>query len=156
MLVAIIDCLVSSELDILAKTLQRDGIQCVSSDESLELMHEKMSLYSSQPLVIYGTSSLQVPYDDCPRLWLCCGPEIEYDEQHAAWLLGNDGDASNDDELADHLARREKAIRCGYTLVTYVDALSFMANVLATRCVDSMNLGNKAADIILRHVPKHL
>lgn len=148
-LTAILDCLVSSELDIFINTLTRDGIRCLSSDTPLETLHDQLSTFTDQPIVIYGASSLQVPYDDCPRLWLCCGPEIQYDEQHATWLLGND------DEVRSHLERREQAIRCGYKRVTYVDALSFMANVLATRCVDSMNLGNKAADIILRHVPKN-
>jgi hypothetical protein len=147
-LTAILDCLVPSELDIFINTLTRDGIRCLSSDTPLETLHEQISTFSDQPIVIYGASSLQVPYDDCPRLWLCCGPEIQYDEQQATCLL-----VPND--IGRHLERRERALRCGYKRVTYVDALSFMANVLATRCVDSMNHGKNAADIILRHVPKN-
>lgn len=91
-LTAILDCLVSSELDIFIHTLTRDGIRCLSSDTPLETLHDQISTFNDQPIVIYGASSLQVPYDDCPRLWLCCGPEIQYDEQHATWLLGNNDD----------------------------------------------------------------
>lgn len=159
-LTAILDCLVSSELDVFINSLKRDGIRCLSSDTPLEILHEQISTFSNEPIVIYGASSLQVPYDDCPRLWLCCGPEIQYDEQQATWILQKNDDNDNDDdggggkEIRRHLERRERALRCGYKRVTYVDAQSFMANALASRCVDSMNLGKTAADIILRHVPK--
>lgn len=152
-LTAIMDCLVASELETLISTLRRDGIRCLSSETPLETLHEEISTYATQPIVIYGKSSLNVPYDDCPRLWLCCGPDNASDEKHATWLLGGES-AAADYGFAEHVERRQKAMRFGYKLISYVDALCFMANVLASQCVDSMKLGNKAAGIILRHVTK--
>lgn len=152
-LTAIVDCLVSSELDQLVQTLERDGIRCLSSDISLETLHDEIRKYASQPIVIYGASSLDVPCDDCPRLWLCCGPELESDIKHATFLLGGK-DAAAAAGFDQHVSRRDRALRSNCRLVSYVDMMSFMANALAKQCVHSMNIGDKAADIILRHVAK--
>lgn len=147
MLTAIVDSLLSSELEVLVQALRRDGIRCLPSDTPLEELHGHLSSYANEPIVIYGVTTLEMPYDDCQRLWLCCGPEIQYDEQHASWFLGKPLEEKD-------VHRKEKAISYGYKLVSHIDALSFMANVLATNCVKSMHLGNKAKDIVLRHVTK--
>jgi hypothetical protein len=154
-LTAIVDCLVSTELDHLIQTFERDGIRCLSSDLSLDALHDDIRKYAAQPIVIYGASSLEVPCDDCPRLWLCCGPELdtEHDVQHATLLLGGT-DAAAAAGLDQHVLRRDRALRSNCKFVSYIDMMSFIANALAKQCVHSMNIGNKAADIILRHVTK--
>lgn len=140
------DCLVAAELRCLVKTLEREGVCCLSSEEDLDKLHDAICQQSSQPIVIYGAASMEMPYDDCPRVWLCCGPETSLDIQEATALYGDTP------ELREGLRRREKAGRLDYRFLTYVDTLSFMANELARRCVQTMNLGEKAANIMLRHV----
>ena len=142
MLTAIMDCLVQSELECLIKTLRRDGFLCLSADTWSD---EEISKHLARPIVIYGPDSLHVPYDDCPRLWLCCGPEVDHDITQAPLR----GTVTEDD-----LARRAAAVRCDYHFVTYVEALCFMADAVAKQNVHSMGMGDKAADIILRHVQK--
>ena len=146
MLAAILDCLVAAELKCLVDTLKREGVSCLSSEEDLDALHEAISQYSAKPIVIYGPSSMNIPYDDCPRVWLCCGPESSLDIQEARAFYGDTP------ELQEGLRRREKAERLGYRFMTYIDTMSFLANELARQCVKTMNLSEKAADIMLRHV----
>jgi hypothetical protein len=145
MLTAIMDCLVQSELECFIKTLRRDGFLCLSADTSIDTLHDDICQHSARPIVIYGPDSLHVPYDDCPRLWLCCGPEVDHDMTQAPLR----GAVTEDD-----LARRATAVRSDYHFVTYVEAMCIMADAVAKQNVNSMGMGDKAADIILRHVQK--
>ena len=141
MLVAIVDCLVSCELQELVKTLERDNIRCLDSDvESIDTLHDQIEARMSEYIVIYGKRSIDLPHDDCPRLWLCCGPEKCHDLIHAPRL----GPVTEQD-----IERREKAIRCDYNLVTFVEAQAFFADLIAKKCVQDLNLGDKATDILL-------
>ena len=145
MLTAIMDCLVQTELAGLVTTLRRDGILCLPADTCIDILHDELGKHVTQPIVIYGAASLSVPYDDCPRLWLACGPSVDHDISHAPQLgTVTDGD----------LQRRTDALRADYQSVTYVEALCFMADAVAKQCVHSMGLGEKAADIVLRHVSR--
>lgn len=147
MLVAIVDCLVPQELACLVSSLTRDGILCLPAGSSIDVLHDTISTQTAVPIVIHGKDSLHVPYTDCPRLWLCCGPTTDDDIVHATTFWPHD--VSDTD-----LRRREKAMCCAYERVTYVDALVFMADVVAKQCVSSMGVGERAAEIILRHVKK--
>lgn len=141
MLVAIVDCLVSCELQGLVKTLERDNIRCLDSDvESIGSLHDQIEAHMSDCIVIYGTRCVDLPYDDCARLWLCCGPETSHDLVHAPRL----GPITEQD-----LERRARAVRADYRLVTFVEAQAFFADLVAKKCVQDLNLGDKATDILL-------
>jgi len=139
MLVAILDCLVSCELQELVKGLEREGIRCLSAS-CIDTLHQDIETYAAQPLVIYGEHSIDLPYDDCPRLWLCCGPEVSHDLVHAPRL----GTVTNTD-----LERRAKAIRAEYRLLTFVQAQCFFADISGKQRVEKLGLGDKATDILL-------
>ena len=84
---AIVDCLVSCELQELVKTLERDNIRCLDSDvESIDTLHDQIEAHMSEYIVIYGKRAIDLPFDDCARLWLCCGPEKCRDLVHAPRL----------------------------------------------------------------------
>ena len=86
MLVAIVDCLVPCELHELVQTLERDNIRCLSTDSAdsyIDTLHDQIEAHMSEYIVIYGKRSIDLPYDDCPRLWLCCGPVLSHDLVHA-------------------------------------------------------------------------
>lgn len=146
MLTCILDSLVEHELECLVSTLRRDGILCLPTSTPIDVLHDTISKNIDVPIIIYGPDSLHVPYTDCPRLWLCCGPRVQDDIAHATQYFSP---LSNDD-----LVRRERAMCCDYLRVTHVDALVFMADTVAKQCVHSMGVGGKAAEIILRHVKK--
>lgn len=146
MLTAILDCLVQSELECLVAALRRDGIVCLAADTPLDTLHDQLEKHAADPIVVYGPASLDVPYDDCPRLWLGCGPDPHVHDTEQALLRGPVTDQD--------MERRAKALRSDYELVSYVEALSFMANAVAKTCVNSMGLGEQAADILLRHARK--
>ena len=141
MLIAIVDCLVPREIQELVKTLERDNIRCLSADsESIDTLHDQVEAHPMESLVIYGRRGLDAPFDDCARLWLCCGPETSHDLVHAARL----GEITEED-----VERRARAIRTDYRLVTFVEAQAFFAEILAKKCVENLNLGDKATDILL-------
>lgn len=145
MLIAVVDCLVEAELATLVATLTRDGIVCLPSHTDICRIHETLAQQSLRPIVIYGPESMNIPVDDCPQIWLCCGPEVACDRQEATALYN-----------VQHaeLERKEKAMRCGFRCMAYVDVLCFMANAQATQCVKTMNVQGKAAEIMLRHVKR--
>jgi hypothetical protein len=143
MLVAIVDCLVPCELQELVKTLERDNIRCLSTDAAdscIDLIHDEIESHVADPIVIYGKRGIILPHDDCDRLWLCCGPETSHDLVHAPRL----GTVTEQD-----LERRARAIRADYRLVTFVEAQAYFAEILAQKCVQGLNLGDKATDILL-------
>lgn len=143
MLVAILDCLVPCELQELVKTLARDNIRCLSTDSAdfcIDKLHDQIEAHVADPIVIYGARSIDIPHDDCDRLWLCCGPEKSHDLVHAPRL----GPVTEQD-----LERRARAIRADYRLVNFVEAQAFFAEILAKKCVRDLNLGEKATDILL-------
>lgn len=146
MLIAIIDCLVVAELQTLIDQLTRDGIVCVASNTDICWINDTLAGKSAQPIVIFGDESMHIPVDDCPRIWLCCGPEISTDENEA-WAFH----AINDPGI---LERKHTAIKSGFRCMTYVDVLCFVANEQAKQCVKNMALDEKAANIVLRHVKK--
>jgi hypothetical protein len=148
MLTAVLDSLADGEVAELVRVLTRDGFVCLSSTLPIDELHQQLSEYVDKPVVVYGEASVNLPLDDCPRLWIGCGPEggiPACDEQAAARLVPVEA-------LNGHLERRALALRLGYQLVSFVEALSFMANVMAKKRVSAMGLESKAADIVLRHV----
>jgi hypothetical protein len=145
MLIATIDCLVQKELDILVQALHRDGIVCIPSNADICRIHETLGHQSASPIVIYGAESMNIPLDDCPRIWLCCGPTVSHDEAEAIEFHKVKREA---------FARKTRAMQCGFQKMTYVDVLCFAANEQAKTCVKTMNLDGRSADILLRHVKK--
>lgn len=144
MLIAIIDCLAPAELQTLVAHLTRDGIVCLSSDVDICRINRQVSEQSDKPIVIVGPDGLNIPFDDCPRIWLCCGPDVSFDEKEAK--------ARYHVHDPEHLARKRQAIQCGFRCMSYVDVLSFVANEQAKQCVKNMELDKKAESIVLRHV----
>ncbi len=145
MLIATIDCLVDTELRMLVQALTRDGIVCLPSDTDICNIHETLGKHRGTPIVIYGRESMDIPLDDCPRIWLCCGPTVSQDEAEAIDFHKVKEDA---------FVRKTRAMQCGFRRMTYVDVLCFAANEQAKTCVGTMNLDDKSADIFLRHVKK--
>jgi hypothetical protein len=180
-LVAIIDSLASTELDELVRVLRRDGFVCLSSSLPLEELHDTIGSRSQKPIVIYGDRSMDVPYDDCARIWLSCGPTIDddVDISHALVLhrwdratplaaftarCGVDSNNVNvtalhdgdDDDAAFRggLARRTRALSREFQFMTFPKALSFMAEAIAFQRVQSMGLNDGESRLLLRHVTK--
>lgn len=173
-LVAIVDSLVSTELEALVTILRRDGFVCLSSALPLEDLHNTVETKRAQPIVIYGDRSMDVPYDDCSRIWLCCGPTADNDVSHAAALHYYlkkdtatsfadfahtfDADAVHENApspmFAEHLARRQRAVQCDFHFMTFPRTLSFMAEAIAPERVESMGLEDGVRRIVLRHVTK--
>ena len=152
MLAAVLDSLADGEVAALVAILERDGFVCLSSAMPIDELHDKLSEHVEQPVVVYGEASVNLPLDDCPRLWVGCGPEggsADHDAKAAADLVGLDA-------LPAKLERRALALRLGYQLVSFVDAMAFMANVMAKKRVTAMGLESKAADIVLRHVKRNV
>jgi hypothetical protein len=144
MLTAVLYCLVPSELDALVASLRLDGFVCVATATDLDEMDRILRRHVDQPIVLFGPESLRVPVDDCPRLWLCCGPEVDRDLDEAAFLLRGP-------VHPQALERRRQALALAYQCVTFVDARCFLANAVAKQCVASMGVEGKAAKIVLRH-----
>lgn len=140
MLVAIVDCLVERELDALVASLRRDGYICVPASTDLPEIDEALRKHLNEPVLLFGKESLRLPMNDCPMLWLCCGPETHRDDVEAAYLNRAPNDAAS-------LRRREQALAYGYRQVTFIDARCFLASFTA----DSMGMEGKAAEILLRH-----
>ena len=150
MLVAVLDSLADGEVAALVAVLQRDGFVCLPAGLPIDELHEKLSEHVEDPVVVYGETSVNLPLDDCPRLWVGCGPEggsAEHDAAAAAAMVSADA-------LPAGLERRQLALRLGYQLVSFVEAMAFMANTMAQKRVSTMGLESKAADILLRHVKK--
>lgn len=169
MLVAIVDCIDETELKTLVTTLERDGFICLSCDqESIEDIHNNIRNWKSVPVLIYGARSIDLPYDDCERLWLGCGPQ-GYDERKderfacmlEAWRASSDvslAEFSANFDMDEHqesetfkeaVRRRDTALRSGFRLSCFVQATSFAATFLATQ---KFNIADSAAqDILLRH-----
>ena len=145
MLVAMIDCLVEAELRTLISTLKRDGVVCVSSSSDICDIHDTLGQMSLHTIVIYGKQSMNIPFDDCPCIWLCLGPDVSKDAEEATSLYTL---------RQQDVHRKEKALQQGFRCMTYVQVLSFMANEQAKKHISNMNVKGKAADIMLRHVRK--
>lgn len=84
--------------------------------------------------------SIDLTYDDCPRLWLCCYPEVSHDLVYAPRL---------DTVTNTDLERRTKAIMTEYCLLTFVQAQRSFADISRKHCVEKLGLGDKATDILL-------
>ena len=96
---------------------------------------------------MYGPGSVLVPIDDCPRIWLACGPtnDLIQDETHAMlrYLYHKTGGHRHMttlyesctpeeaqeacDSIDDAIDRREQALRLGHVPLTYTQAISFLA-----------------------------
>ncbi len=170
MLVAIVDCIDESELLTLVGILKRDGFTCLSCEHvSIDVIHDTIRDSKDIPVIIYGSRSIDLPYDDCERLWLGCGPqgyEAEYDERVAkmmeAWRASNEPSLATfgatfdvnkyqeSETLANNIRRRSAALRCGFRLCSFVETISFAATFLATQTVNTAD--QNAQDILLRHV----
>lgn len=145
MLVAIIDCLVQAELSTLIATLKQDGIRCIESATDIVDINRALERFSNDLVVIYGSKSMDLPFDDCHRIWLVCGCDAQNDQTEAAFLYGPVPPPT--------LARQQTAlVHRSFRRMTYVQALCFFANQVAERHVHQMQLGSKEANIMLRHV----
>lgn len=171
-LVAVVDSLIPTELEALVTILRRDGFVCLSSALPLEELHAAVETKQAHPIVIYGDRSMDVPYDDCSRIWLCCGPtaDDDMDMAHAAALYDWDKSTSFADFAYTHacvanapsssavfakrLARRQRAQQCDFRFMTFPKALSFMAEAIAPERVQSMGFEDGVRQVVLRHVTK--
>lgn len=124
MLIAIIDGLVPSELEALMSSLRLDGFICISTNTDITALNHLIAKHRNKPIVLFGEQSLQMPIDDCPRLWLCCGPEIQRDLDVAVHVVKGPIDPSA-------LERRQQALGLSYQCLTYIDAVCFFANAVA-------------------------